>query len=283
MASSTPVQPQTVAAPLGRVAIPAPPGSSRDEPSRRRSRRAGLIAAAAAAAVVAAGVGTYLVVADGDDEPARPTAKDTATTDPPSNPTTSGGTTPPAPLTAPDLPKLKAAPAYRSVAFTVKGEVVGQENVLLEMWSDDGWTETDPEFAVPTDEGGERTCARVRAVRAEGDQRAAGPVARLCGTSKPRTIELVRSGAGCPPDAPESSLACYAYDLSVAGFEPNKAEMRIIGATYQGTYQACERKCTKPFPVDSSGRGQLEGAMYAFDGQTVTVEVDGMRETVAVG
>ncbi len=59
--------------------------------------------------------------------------------------------------------------------------------------------------------------------------------------------------------------------------------MRIIGATYQGTYQACERKCTKPFPVDSSGRGQLEGAMYAFDGQTVTVEVDGMRETVAVG
>ncbi len=70
-ASSTPVQPQTVTAPLGRVAVPAPPGSSRDEPSRRRSRRAGLIAAAAAAAVVAAGVGTYLVVADGDDDTGR--------------------------------------------------------------------------------------------------------------------------------------------------------------------------------------------------------------------
>ena len=65
---------------------PGTAGSSRDETSRRRSRRAGLIAAAAAAAVVAAGVGTYLVVADGDDEPARPTAKDTATTDSPSNP-----------------------------------------------------------------------------------------------------------------------------------------------------------------------------------------------------
>lgn len=281
-ASSTPVQPQTVPAPLGRSAVPGPPGAARKEP-RWRSRRAGLLTAAAVSAALAAGVVAYLVVADGDDDAPGPTAIDSATSGAASSPTTSGGSTPSTPLSAPDAPKLGAAPAYRSVAFTVKGGVVGQQNVRLERWSDDGWTETDPEFAVPTDEGGERACARVRAVRAEGDQRAAGPVARLCATSKPRTIEMVRSDAGCPPDAPESSLACYAFDLSVAGFEPSKAEMRIIGATYQGTYQACERKCTKQVPLDASGRGQLKGAMYAFDGQIVTVEVDGVRETVAVG
>jgi hypothetical protein len=106
----------------------------------------------------------------------------------------------------------------------------------------------------------------------------------MCAESKPRTVRLTRSNAECPDHIPESSFVCYVYDLSVAGFKPDrKATRRIIGATYGGISQPCAARCVRSFPVDSDGRGRLDGALYAFGGQRVTIDVDGVRTAVDVG
>ena len=273
-APSVPAPPQTVTAPLGRVAVPAPPGT--EEP-RRRSRRAGLIAAAAVAALVAAGVGTYVVVANGDEDSPQPTAKDSAGPSSPSTSDTGGSTSPPAPPDPPAAPKLTADPAYRAVAFAVKGDVVGQDDVLLERWSDDGWTETEPRFTLPTDEGGQQVCARVRGVRTDGAQSAPGPAARLCGKSKPTTIRWVRSDTDCPP---AQGLACYAFDLQVTGFEPGKSlTMEIVGNAYppSSTFYSCAQNCTKKVKVNDTGRGNLTAAVKVFSGSVTTLKVAGQQ------
>ncbi len=276
-ASSTPAQPQTVTAPLRRGPVSAPPGSSPTEP-RRRSRRAGLIAAAAVAAVAAAGVGTYLVVANADDDDAPgPTAKDSAASSTPSSPTTSAGSTPPAPLTAPSAPKLQAAPAYRSVVFTVSGAVASEDGVVLEVASEDSWAETEPRFTIPTDKGGQRVCARVRGVRTDGDQSAPGPAARMCAQSKPTTIRWVRSDTGCPP---AQGLTCYTFDLQVSGFEPGSSlTMEIVGNAYppSSTFYPCEQTCTKKVKVNDTGRGILPDAVKAFTGSVTTLKVAGQQ------
>jgi hypothetical protein len=228
-------------------------------------------------AVVAAGVGTYVVVANGDEESPGPTAKDSAA---PSSPTTSdtgGETSPLPPPDPPAAPKLAAAPAYRAVAFTVRGDTVGQDDVLLERWSGDGWTETEPRFTVPTDVGGQQACARVRGVRTDGAQSTPGPAARLCGKSKPTTIRWVRSDTQCPP---AQGLACYAFDLQVTGFEPGKAlTMEIVGNSYppSPSFYSCTQNCTKKVKVSDTGRGNLSAAVKVYSGSVTTLKVAGQQ------
>ena len=49
----------------------------------------------------------------------------------------------------------------------MSGAVASEEGVVLEVASDEGWAETEPGFTLPTDEGGQQVCARVRGVRTD--------------------------------------------------------------------------------------------------------------------
>ena len=148
---------------------------------------------------------------------------------------------------------------------------------MLEVASDEGWTETEPHFTIPTDKGGQRACARVRGVRTDGDQAAPGPAARMCGESEPTTIRWVRSDTGCPP---AQGLTCYTFDLRVAGFEPGASlNMEIVGNAYppSSTFYPCEQTCTKKVKVDDTGRGILPDAVKAFSGSITTLKVAGQQ------
>ena len=220
-----PVQPQTVTAPL---AVRSRRRRARPPTRRReRSRKTGLIAAAAAAAVVVAGVGTYVAVADTDEDPPGQTAKDSSTADSPSTPPTSGGTTPPTPLAAPGAPRLEASAAYLSVSFTISGPVTVANGVVLEVRSAEGWTETPSVFEMPTDQGGEQACARSgrfgSTVTRDGPEH---PYENAAPASR-GPIDWARSSTECPA---AGGVSCYTYDLSVAGFRPGEdITMEIVG------------------------------------------------------
>jgi hypothetical protein len=257
--------------------LPLPPAHPPPATRRRGIRVAAL--AAGSVALVAAGGYAVMAIADQDDSGERgSTTGDTPSSTPPTTSPSTGSSAGSVPaLEPPGAPDLDATAAYLSVSFTISGPLTAANGIDLEMRTADGWADTPTSFQMPTRQGGEQACAQVRAVRVDGDRREAGAPVRECGTSQPRTVEWARSSTGCPT---AGGVACYTYDLSVAGFRPDEdVTMEIVGGTdpRTGVFYNCVEKCVKKVSVDGDGRGGLEDALRAYAGSSNVVEVDGLR------
>ncbi|XBB67644.1 serine/threonine-protein kinase [Nocardioides sp. WV_118_6] len=157
---------------------PAPPPPPPPGPVRRR-RRAGPVLLAAGALVAATlAAGTWWL-ARGDGDPAAPTA--------------------------PAAVEATVVARDRAVAVTVDlpGDAGAVRTVLERRDADGEWRQVEPTFAIDVPVGGAEGCARLRLVAVEGERRTGGPEREVCGTAKPRSVELI----------PVPGAACDAGDL----------------------------------------------------------------------
>lgn len=160
---------------------PPPPPPPPPQPGRRR--RAPVLLAAGVLVVAAAAAGGWWVTR-GDDRPAAAGAP-----------------------AAPAAVEASVVARDRAVAVTVDLPAdEGDVRTIVERADDAGqWRQVEPVFAIDVPVGGAQGCARLRlvAVAATGGRRTDGPAREVCGTAKPRSVELI----------PVPSAACDATDL----------------------------------------------------------------------
>ncbi|MGZ4448856.1 MAG: serine/threonine-protein kinase [Nocardioides sp.] len=257
-------------APPAPPAAPVTAAASGGGPRRRRW----LVPALVAAALVA--VGTTAVVAATTGGDSTPQADPT-----PSAPTSaSSPSASAAPLPTPAAPKLTAKAGYRSVAFTVyrPARAAGLTQAL-QVDSGDGWTTaTGKRVVVATRQGGDRGCLRARAVVSDGSgAEQPGKVARLCTSSAPRVVRLVRTNDAC-----SNGAGCHWYNVYAEGFASGVAPKAFIYDSPGHPWCQCD---FRPIHIGKDGRGaqvhEWQVAPGAF-ARNVTLSIDGVTEVVYV-
>lgn len=233
------------------AAVPPPVAASAaltadpDRPSRRRRLLAPVLAAAVI--VVASAVGAGVVLAQGDEPSADPTAPGTTTT------VTSPTVDPP---TAPAAPRVRAAPGYRSVVFTLAAP--SDDDVSIEVNAGDGWTVLQGKTRrVVTEQGGDQACLRARAVSTQDGLSANSDVARTCGHAQPRTVAMsADTSRSCSVIANGGyEYDCWWYGLKLSGFKPHSTQR--VRMHEVGKPDDCPTKSScQEVQVDGSGRLQ---------------------------
>jgi len=82
-----------------------------------------------------------------------------------------------------------------------------------------GWRPTEPVFMLPTQQGGERSCARLRLVAMGDGGRTEGPDREVCGRAKPR--QILMKPLRHEPCVERGDLCTY-FDIVLRGFRPHQ-------------------------------------------------------------
>lgn len=251
---------------------PPPPGTHSAAPGHDGRTRRWIPAALVAAGAVAAVAVTAVVVSAHRGEPGRQAAEPT-----PSEAIATSSS--PSPLAHPAPPRVKATSGYRSVVFTLaaaKAKRAGVER-RTEVDAGHGWKAAS-RFTLPTREGGDRGCVRVRTVVADGaGQHATSKPVRHCGTATPRSVRLVRTDDACT-----AGDGCHWYNVYVEGFASGTSPQAFVYDASGNLW--CD--CTfRPVQVGKNGRGaqihEWQVTPGRFNGY-VTLSVDGVRQRVFV-
>lgn len=151
---------------------PPPPPSS----SRGGRRRVPVLLAAGVLVAAALAAGAWWVTRD--DAP------------PPAADAGAGAPTAPA---APAAVEASVVARDRAVAVTVDlPPDEGDVRTVVERQDDAGqWRQVEPAFAIDVPVGGAEGCARLRLVAVAGERRTDGPEREVCGTARPRSVELI--------------------------------------------------------------------------------------------
>jgi serine/threonine protein kinase len=192
---------------------PAPPDRTviRPVPAGSGSRR-GLVAVAAAVLVVAGTALTGYLLSDRS-----------GTEVPMAGPTTSPSATTSArilPLATPVPPAARPQARYRSVTFLVapppRVEGVTQQ---VEYDAGSGWAPARRRLTIPTEQGGDRACIRLRTVASDArGQQQTSATDRACGRAAPRTVRLVRTPDPCSDTINGFDYPCQWYGVVATGF-----------------------------------------------------------------
>lgn len=248
---ATPVPPVRAEAPAAEEApVSATPSG--------RSRRGLLALALVLLLVLVGGVATAMVVG-GDDEP-------TTSADP--TPTTATSGSEPPSLADPEV---RAAPAYRSVRFTVTAE----DDAELEVDTGQGWRALQPGvLTVPTQRGGEQACVQVRAAGSAGEG------VRRCGRSTPPTVSLVREALPCSRTIEGTTYPCTYYSVRVEGLAPGtspRAEVLPVGAQPWCQDPSIGAQFCRRVEVGPDGRGGIDRYFAILtDSGSARLRVDGV-------
>jgi tRNA A-37 threonylcarbamoyl transferase component Bud32 len=267
---------------------PAPLGSSRPggappdrtvirpvaRPGGRRGR--GLVAAVAAALVAGVALAGYLVHAARDDGPSL-AGPDQNPSAPVSGATAASGAPSIQSLAVPAAPRARARPGYRSVSFLVAeprpADGVEQQ---IEVRTGTGWAPAERRLRVPTRQGGDRACVRLRTVaRDTQGQQATSDVSRTCDRAAPRTVRLVRTPGSCSDTINAYTYPCQWYGVVATGFADNATPLARLRPVDQDRYCAdfdCQR-----VPIGDNGRGRLTHYFRIFtDSGVYVLDLDGV-------
>jgi serine/threonine protein kinase len=241
------------------------------EPGPATGRRRGLLVAAAAVLVAGIALTGYLVSRD-------PTDSDpTVTPEPSDSPSPSTSQTV-EPLDTPAAPVARARPGYRSVAFLLErpDAVVGIDQ-RVEYDDGSGWAPARHRLRVPTEQGGDRTCIRLRTVvHDDQGQAATSEPGRSCGRAAPRTVRLVRTADSCADTINGFDYPCQWYGVVATGFATGATPLARLRPVDETEYCAdfdCQR-----LTVGKDGRASLTHYFKIFrDSGVYVLDLDGVQ------
>ncbi|MGN6250421.1 MAG: protein kinase [Marmoricola sp.] len=240
------------------------PREDRAVPALDRAARRRVLAVVAASAAAVLAVGAAVVALSARHDGAEPAAAQRAAL-PTGAPTTD------APVArsvtaAPARPRLRGAPAYRSVVFTLEAPATGG----LQVDRGEGWTDVATRtVTVPTRAGGDRACLRARTVL---DGRTSAP-ARACAASAPPELTTVRQ----PDCLIDGAYRQVCYSLVARGFAPGTDEQLAFSV-------AGRPEGTVTIHLGRDGSGTLPaGQHFHFAdgdaGATARIEMAGLSHT----
>jgi hypothetical protein len=260
-----PARPPAVEPPVAASPLPTEPA-----PAGGR-RRAGLVAAAVVVLVAGIALTGWLVARDpADDDP-------TVTPGPNGSPSPSPSRTI-EPLATPAAPAVRARPGYRAVAFLLEGPDAA-EGVDQHVEYDDGsgWAAARHRLRIPTEQGGDRACIRLRTVvRDDQGQEATSEPSRSCGRAAPRTVRLVRTPDSCADTINGFDYPCQWYGVVATGFATGATPLARLRPVDETEYCAdfdCQR-----LTVGEDGRASLTHYFKIFrDSGVYVLDLDGVQ------
>lgn len=226
---------------------PAPPPPP--APVRRRRRAVPVLVAAGVLVAATLAAGTWWLTRDEDAPAAR------------------------APAT-PAAVEAAVVARDRAVAVTVDlpGDAGGVRTLVERRDGDGEWRQVEPAFAIDVPVGGAEGCARLRLVAVAGERRTAGPEREVCGTAKPRSVELIpvpRAACDAAGLVEEQSgqrvpAPCDWFNLQLRGFASDqtllvkwklddaaKTAAHSVVAAADGTASIAELRLTEDSPYRS--------------------------------
>lgn len=252
-------------------------------------RGPGLITAILVAVAVIVISGVILAVKLGSGDPGPTTAASAAVASPSTPPSTPSASSQPTRTVVPPagIPKVAARSGYRSVIFSVDSV---PERFALQVHPGPGiqgsWRMVPKRSTFPTKQGGERSCAGFRFVRRGADlPEGAGKMVRVCGRSKPPSIELIRTDLKCGEPL-DFYPDCRYYNIRAAGFAPGSRP--VVRLYSSGTKEFCPTCKARSMVMDKQGRGVHDGAKAISLGEiqivpsenpSVIVQIAGVRRT----
>jgi hypothetical protein len=242
-----------------------------------RRRRGALVGGASAALVAAGARAGYRLSAGSDDAPALTAGATAGAPSATADRTPSSAASSLAPLATPPAPDGRARAGYRAVSFVIARPrpVEGVEQ-RVEYDAGSGWTEARRRLRVPTEQGGERACIRLRTVVSDdAGRQATSPAGRVCGRAAPRTVELVRTPGDCSDTINGFTYPCQWYGVVAAGFASGTSPLARLRPVDDEAFCAdfdCER-----VPVGKDGRGRLTHYFRIFtDSGLYVLDLDGV-------
>jgi hypothetical protein len=263
-------------------APPAPPRAPdrtviRPAATPGRRRRAGLVAAGSVALVAAVALAGYLVSSGSDDDPDLTAGPGTDASSSAADQTPSSAASSVTPLATPPAPDGRARAGYRAVSFVIpRPEPVEGAEQRVEYDAGSGWAPARHRLRVPTEQGGERACIRLRTVVSDdAGRRATSPAGRVCGRAAPRTVRLVRTPGACSDTINGFTYPCQWYGVVATGFADGANPLARLRPVDQDAYCAdfdCQR-----VPIGDHGRGRLTHYFRIFtDSGLYVLDLDGV-------